>query len=520
MNNLFKIVWGEGKNLLILALLIFSVGMTQISCMMDSSYHAGSENTENDEEVTSSTPVSNTTVTSSTAPVTNNPTSDGTPDTTAPVPGNGGTITTNSVTQNSLTLYWTSATDAVTSQTSLQYAVYRSSSNNINSVTNCESSGTIIQNYTANIDTYNVTGLSVRTTYYFNVIVKDYAGNKAVYTTKQQETESIFVMSGTGGTAGNNQSFTKGALIFNMKYVPGGTFPTGLNDTGTPYTSPQTVSNPYWMAETEVTYELWYAVRTWARANGYTLNGNPGIEGNDGTITSGTGAEPTVAKLEPVTTINWREAMVWCNALTEYFNANNGTDADLDLVYYTNSGYTIPIRTATDTGSVNSTAGSEDAPYVKATAKGFRLPTSMEWECAARYRGSDTTNSILNTGVNWTKGNSASGATDYVYTTAVNPLDTAGETGPSRTVAWYSINSGSATQPVAQKTANALGIRDMSGNVWEWCLDWHPSYVGSNRVMRGGGGYSDADVMQVGYVNVKYPYIEFYSFGFRFARTQ
>jgi hypothetical protein len=39
--------------------------------------------------------------------------------------------------------------------------------------------------------------------------------------------------------------------------------------------------------------------------------------------------------LHPVTTVNWRDSRVWCNALTEYYNAKHGADTDLDCVYTT-----------------------------------------------------------------------------------------------------------------------------------------------------------------------------------------
>ena len=298
-----------------------------------------------------------------------------------------------------------------------------------------------------------------------------------------------FVISGTGGIAGNNQSFTKGTLVFNMKYVPGGTFPTGTTDLG----GNQTINTAYWMAETEVTYELWYTVRTWAIANGYTLDANPGREGNDGTITAGPGSVPTAAKQEPVTTINWREAMVWCNALTEYYNANNGADPDLDLVYYTDSGYTTPIRAATDSTTItwdsgSTYSGTEDEPYVKTTAKGFRLPGGMEWECAARYRGINTTNVVTGTviGVDfsamiykWTKGNSASGAATY-YNDVTGDPNFAGKLTNDSVAVYYSYWNGSgwastgvsSTAAVKSKTTgyNALGLYDMSGNVWSCVL--------------------------------------------------
>jgi hypothetical protein len=110
------------------------------------------------------------------------------PDETAPIPGNGGAITSSSVSSNGVTLSFGKATDETSAQTQLAYEIRRSSSDNIDTVLRAEAYGTIVQGYTLNIAAANITGLSPRTTYYFNVIVKDAAGNRAAYLTKSVTT--------------------------------------------------------------------------------------------------------------------------------------------------------------------------------------------------------------------------------------------------------------------------------------------------------------------------------------------
>ena len=109
-------------------------------------------------------------------------------DTTNPVPGGSGTVTTSNVTTASVDLAWTKATDDTSAQAALAYRVYYSTSNNIGTVSNAESNGTSFGSAVADISSVSVTGLDASTTYYFNVVVSDEAGNKAIYTTVSQAT--------------------------------------------------------------------------------------------------------------------------------------------------------------------------------------------------------------------------------------------------------------------------------------------------------------------------------------------
>lgn len=132
------------------------------------------------------------------------------------------------------------------------------------------------------------------------------------------------------------------------------------------------------------------------------------------------------------------------------------------------------------------------------TGQHFRLPTEAEWEFACRG------------------GNNSLG---YKYSGSDN-IDN---------VAWYDGNSGDKTHPVATKSANELGIYDMSGNVWEWCCDWYGDYTsgaltnpkgpesGSDRVDRGGSWLNYAGNCRSSYRGIDNPTYRINFLGLRLA---
>jgi formylglycine-generating enzyme required for sulfatase activity len=127
---------------------------------------------------------------------------------------------------------------------------------------------------------------------------------------------------------------------------------------------------------------------------------------------------------------------------------------------------------------------------------GWRLPTEAEWECLARSGQS---------------------------------LMFAGGDDPSL-VAWTSDALATATQPVCQLAANAWGLCDMSGNVWEWTFDRYGAYpegaatdpvgpaTGDDRVCRGGSWGTSSSVARVSTRQHGRPDTRIGSIGFRLVR--
>jgi formylglycine-generating enzyme required for sulfatase activity len=178
--------------------------------------------------------------------------------------------------------------------------------------------------------------------------------------------------------------------------------------------------------------------------------------------------------------VSWYDIIVWCNAYSE----KSGR-----VPVYTYQG--AVIRSAMNTTVC-------DNAVMDKTKSGFRLPTEVEWELAAR--GGDPSDTA-----NW----------NYTYVGS----NTVGD------VAWYSSNSGNSTPPVGTTAPNSVGMYDMSGNVSEWCWDWYGSVSsstpvdgtasGSYRMRRGGGWYDGADYAEVPYRYSYYPYDANGNIGFR-----
>ena len=223
-----------------------------------------------------------------------------------------------------------------------------------------------------------------------------------------------------------------------MALIPAGSFTMGdsLGDDIVYATPTNIYVSSFYMDTNLVTYSQWQSVFAYATNSGYSFDDAGSAKNN--------------LSNQPIQTVNWYDAVKWCNARSQ--------KAGLTPVYYIDAGLS-QIYTNGDTDSV----------YPNWTVNGYHLPTEAQWEKAAR-------GGMAGQRFPWGDTISESQA-NYEADTELFSYDLGPDVGPYGYNTNFDNGPQPYTSPVGYFPANGYGLYDMAGNLQEWCWDWYgPSY--------------------------------------------
>jgi formylglycine-generating enzyme required for sulfatase activity len=288
-----------------------------------------------------------------------------------------------------------------------------------------------------------------------------------------------------------------GEIPAGMALIPAGAFTMGdaFNDANASELPLHKVYvSAFYMDRYDVTKLMWDGVYQWAVQHGYSFD-NAGL---------GKAAD------HPVHSVNWYDAVKWCNARSE--------KEGLAVCYYTTVSRAVVYRA----GQIDLTNS-----CVNWAANGYRLPTSAEWEKASRGGAEGHR-------FPWSDADTISHIRANYYSSSRYPYDV------SPTRGYHpKFNDGVPpyTNPVGYFPPNGYGLYDMAGNIWQWCWDrvssgWYkqpgasandtrgPDSGSSSRVMRGGSFHRFAFNARSSNLSLAgdVPDFAFLVFGFRCAR--
>ncbi|MCD4652567.1 formylglycine-generating enzyme family protein, partial [bacterium] len=279
-------------------------------------------------------------------------------------------------------------------------------------------------------------------------------------------------------------------IVGNMRYVPPGSFIQGSpesepcrNDNETQFT--HTLTNKIAVMESEVTRQMWMDLQV--------VQGNLPVDPSDTDVSS--------TMNHPVQKNTWFETMLFANLLS----LENG----FAQCYFKNAEFTIPVDHTNYTSS---------PVFCNFAANGYRLPSEREWEYSCR---AGITEPFSCYEQNYTQANCNSCSTTDLSTLENHCV--------------FCVNDSGGSETAGIKNANPWNLRDVHGNVAEWCWDRteagnHPypsaseiDYTGpdsgSFRVFRGGNWETEASLCRSAARAGFMPPVRRSDIGFRFIRS-